>query len=157
MFNRLFLILLLFIGLISCEKIIPNNKIDSSQTKLEPIDFTTVDAYPLLPECEQITSRNLQKDCFYKLLSKKIELALSQQNITLTKSSNDTIQVTINVSSKGIVNVKFINLSNEEVFKELKKAIIQSVENLPQIQPAIKSGIPVTTEFVLPIVLKPNS
>jgi hypothetical protein len=157
MFNRLSLLLLLFLGLVSCERIIHNNKIDSSQIKPEPIDFSSIDAYPLLPDCEDITTRDLQKECFYKLLSKKIELALSKKHIALTTNNKDTIQVTINVSSKGIVNVKSINLSNDDIFNELKNAIIQSVENLPTIQPAIKSGIPVTTEFVLPIVLKPNS
>ena len=156
MFNRLLLILLLFIGLVSCDKIIHNNRTDTSQTELEPIDFSTIDAYPLLPECEQITSRNLQKECFYKLLSKRIELELSKKNITLTKNINDTIQVNINVSCKGIISVKSINLSDKETYKDFKKAIIQSIATLPQIQPGIKSGIPVTTEFVLPIVLKPN-
>jgi len=158
MLNRLLLFLFLSVGLVSCDKLfIKKDKTDIKQTEITPIDFSSVDAYPLLPECEQITSRDLQQECFYKLLSKRIELELSKKNIILVADFKDTIQVNINVSSKGVVSIKSINLSNNEVFNELKAAIIQSVETLPKIQPAIKSGIPVTTEFVLPIVLIGNN
>jgi len=148
----------LIIGLTSCDFIITKK---SDKTKIEkttePIDFSSVDAYPLLKECEEMSSRKLQKECFYKLLSKQIEVSLSNKNISFSKSLIDTIQVRINVSSKGIISVKSLNISNNLDYTELRNAIIQSIDSLPQIQPAIKRGIPVTTEFVLPIVLSSNS
>jgi len=157
MFKRLVILLFILIGLVSCDKLFSKqNNIDLNQNQTPPIDFSSIDAYPLLPECEQINSRELQQKCFYDFLSKRIELELSKKDILLTSNYTDTIQVNINVSSKGFVSVKSIILSNENNFKELKQVIIQSVGALPQIQPAIKAGIPVTTEFVLPIILIPS-
>jgi len=158
MINRWFLFLIIILGLASCEKIF--NKVNNNveiKKQSKPIDFTSVDAYPLLPECNGITSRELQKDCFYRYLSKQIESSLSKKNIIIDDTVLDTIKVKINISSKGIISVKSINLSNTQDLLDLKKVIILTIDEFPQIQPAIKYGIPVTTEFVLPIVLKPNS
>ena len=153
MIKHFVLLLFLFISLVSCETILTNNtsKQNKKSITAEPIDFTNVDAYPLLPACEKYTSRIAQKECFYQLLSKRIELSLIEKNIMFSSITKDTIKVTIQVSSKGIVSVKAINNFNN---KEFKIAIIKSLETLPKIQPAIKAGIPVTTEFVLPIILR---
>ncbi len=156
LFVKVFLFfMLLTVNLTSCNYVFNqfNNKNDEIKPIIETIDFSSVDAYPLLKDCEQIAIRNLQKECFYKLLSKKIELSLSKKNITYLKANTDTIYVKIIVNSKGVISVKSVSNLNDI---ELKKAIIQSIDSLPQIKPAIKKGIPVTTAFILPIVLVTN-
>ncbi len=155
MLNRLFIFLLLLLGLTSCEKIFHSNTSTNPQIiEEQTIDFTTVDAYPLLPECKKYTSREVQKDCFYQFLSKRIELALSKKQFPLNKKVIDTIEVKIIIDKTGKSQVKTINLPSDDSYQELKKAIISSIDSLPQIQPAIKAGIPVTTEFILPIIIK---
>ncbi len=153
------ILLFIILGIVSCDNLFNNTKNNQVKTvnKIEPIDFSSVDAFPLLPECKNITSRELQKDCFYRYLSKTIEQSLSKTKVSINNSSLDTIKVKIIVSAKGIIKVKSINISNDKEFNELKKVIIQSIETIPQISPAIKSGIPVTTEYILPIVLKSDS
>lgn len=132
-------------------------KEDLKTIDITPIDFKSVDAYPLLPECEQFSSRKLQQSCFYKFISRRIESALSKQKIILsTDLQKDTIKTTIIINSKGKISVKSINLEDKEDNKSIINAINQSVDAMPIIKPAIKAGIPVTTAFVLPIVLKPN-
>ena len=148
MFKRYFILVFLFVELVSCETILTNKK--DKIIEIESIDFSSIDAYPLLPECEKFTSRSVQKDCFYKFLSKRIELLLSKQNISYSTTKSDTIKVIINVNSKGVISVNPDNLKNSN-FKEF---IIQSTKGLPKIQPAIKAGIPVTSQFVLPIIIK---
>jgi len=77
-------------------------------------------------------------------------LLLSKQNISYSTTKSDTIKVIINVNSKGVISVNPDNLKNSN-FKEF---IIQSIKDLPKVQPAIKAGIPVTSQFVLPIIIK---
>ena len=153
MINR-FILFFLLISLISCETILSSKKDINNKNKIEvkPIDFSNIDAYPLLPECENFTSRVAQKDCFYKFLSKRIELSLSKKSIAYSTTKNDTIRVIITVSSKGIISARSTNLNNTN----LDKIINEIFDNLPTIQPAIKAGIPVTSQFLLPMVVKPK-
>lgn len=155
MFNRFIFILLLFFGIISCENIFKRTgSLEEKKIITQPIDFSSVDMYPLLPECKQIISRELQKECFYRLLSKQIEVSLSKQDISFSKHIKDTILVNIKVNSYGKLSVSFFNNADNSQFDYLKKTIIKTIDNLPIIQPAIKQGIPVTSEYVLPIVIK---
>lgn len=116
-----------------------------------PIDYSSIDAYPLLDACAHLTSRKEQQTCFYKLLSKQIENSLKKENIPLY-TLKDTIQVNIMVNSKGHISATSVNLDTLE-FKILKDAIYKSVKSLPNIAPAIKSGIPITSTYILPIVV----
>ena len=76
MFNRLIFFIFLFLSLISCD-FNKKSEISGTNQETESIDFSSVDAYPLLNDCKQITSRALQKQCFYKLLSKQIEKSIN--------------------------------------------------------------------------------
>jgi len=53
MFKRYFILVFLFIELVSCETILTNKK--DEIIEIESIDFSSIDAYPLLPECEKFT------------------------------------------------------------------------------------------------------
>ena len=68
---------------------------------------------------------------------------------------NDTILVKLHVNSIG--NVSLVNIQSSEFIKnqipKLDSLIGVGVNNLPTLKAAIKRGIPVTTEFTLPIVL----
>jgi hypothetical protein len=128
----------------------------SIKTVIEPIDFHSVDAYPLLPECEQLSSRDLQRDCFYTQISNRIKTSLDTYKFKFSENRNETILVTINVNEKGKLVVKSITSSKEIKIDipKLDSIITQSFTQIFRIQPAIKSGIPVTSEYVLPIVIK---
>lgn len=159
MIYRWFIIVIAISSLSSCEGFL-GNKINKNTivSKTEPIDFQNVDAYPLLPECEQFTSRKLQQSCFYRFFSKRIEVALSKQEITLPDTIKiDTIKTTILINSSGVASVKSINIEDTIENKTLRDAITNSITSLPKIKPAIKAGIPVTTEFILPIILSKSN
>jgi len=159
MIYRWLLIVIVISSLSSCDGFFSNKtKKNTVVSKTEPIDFKNVDAYPLLPECEQFSSRELQQNCFYRFFSKRIEVALSKQHITLPNTIKiDTIKTTITINSTGVVSVKSIHLEDTVDNKIIRDAITNSINSLPKMKPAIKAGIPVTTEFVLPIVLSSSS
>ena len=145
-----------FFGLISCDYFpIKKNQKSSEKVIVKPIDFSTVDAYPLLPECEKLSLRIEQRKCFYSQLSRRIETSLGNFNFSFSKPVKDTIFIKIQVSDQGKMMVSSILISDnlKSETKNLEKEIYNSVISIPKIQPAIKSGIPVTTEFTLPLII----
>lgn len=155
LFVRFLLLIWLVSSLNSCDFISNKNRVSETE-ELVPIDFSSVDAYPLLQECAHLSSRKAQQECFYEQLSKKIETALGEKDILLNNTVIDTIQVKINVNSKGKISVTSTSISNITELSALKKAIFESIESLPRTQPAIKSGIPINSTYVLPIVVHNN-
>ena len=142
-------------GLFSCSYFTPN-KDDKNEPKV--IDFTSVDAYPLLPECEQMSSRAMQKKCFNMLLSKQIEVSLKKVNLNNKIFKNDTIYIKIQVSNTGFIQVSDMEQHRESLENSIviKQLINQTLAGISPIKPAIKMGIPVTTEFTLPVILEKN-
>ncbi|MEE9348538.1 MAG: hypothetical protein V3U80_00660 [Flavobacteriaceae bacterium] len=125
------------------------------KTMSNPIDFTSIDAYPLLPECEQLGSREAQKKCFYLQLSSQIETSLKEVNFTFSETTQDTVQVKILISDQGKLSVSKLIApnTNSKDLKTLERIIYNSIIQIPVVKPAIKSGIPVTTEFSLPLII----
>ena len=152
-FTRLLLLIWITFSLISCDYIFQPNR-DTKTEKITPIDFSSIDAYPLLKECTHLSSREAQQECFYQQVSQKIETALSQKNISINNSITDTIQVKIRVSSKGKISITSTSLEDTPELNTLRKAIFESIESLPTTQPAIKSGIPITSTYILPIIIR---
>jgi len=153
--NKLFIVLLL-VSLISCADFFEKTpNISENKISLDSINFNLIDAYPLLPECRHLESRAKQKECFYFQLSNKIKSSLIKNSFQLPNTIQDTVLVKIQVNSKGNISVSSIFLSDEikENIPVLDSLIKHSVSQIQQMQPAIKSGIPITSEFTLPIVI----
>jgi hypothetical protein len=123
-------------------------EINASKASILKIDFKKIDAYPLLPECNNLTNRELQKNCFYTNISKRIQIDLENYSLK-NKIFKDTIFVKIFIDNKGksyLKNRKKTNLSLDSLLQK-------SIDNLPIMSPAIKKGIPINVEFILPVVL----
>ncbi len=158
-FNLFFLIVLLLFT-VSCKEYLVNKRDDNSLTKTEEnaINYSSLDAYPLLPECVNITNRILQKDCFYKQLTSRIQNTLDENLLAINQNIQDTIWVKININSLGKTRVKTIIVTDniKEYLPKLDSVLNISIDKLPILKPAIKLGIPVTSEFSLPILLQNN-
>ncbi len=157
---KLFFLIVLLFFTVSCKKYLFKKSDDNSLTKTEDdtINYSSLDAYPLLPECVNITNRILQKDCFYKQLTSRIQITLNENLIEINQNFQDTIWVKINVNSLGKTRVKTIIVSDavKEYLPKLDSVLYVSIGKLPILKPAIKLGIPVTSEFSLPILLQNN-
>jgi hypothetical protein len=152
------IILLIFGALIltSCDYFFPqNNKVESPNIDTL-IDYNTVDAFPLFPECKDIPSRDKQKICFQIKMAEHINTLLKEGVIKTTSQNNDTLMVLLKVLQTGktqIVSVK--SKSNNKAYIQFLDSILRgNIVNMPTLQPAIKRGIPVTTQFELPIIIK---
>ena len=68
---------------------------------------------------------------------------------------NDTLYLNLKIDSKGeviLTNFKASDYLHKQI-PELDSLLQNGVLNLPKLRPAIKRGIPVTTAFILPIII----
>ncbi len=156
MFKQLFIVFFCSVVMVSCSYFDNKLKREPIQKVDTIVDFNTVDAFPLFPNCKEIPSRKKQKICFQIEMSQHIYAALKKYQLTTTKIINDTVLVKLKVDFNGKISLTNIKIAEETkmLFPTLDSLIAVSLQSLPTIQPAIKRNMPVTTEFSLPIVLK---
>lgn len=156
LYKYLFLIIFGVLFLTSCDYFFSKKvtKYDSTIDTL--IDFNTVDAYPLFPECKDIPSREKQKICFQIKMSEHIQMLLKNNILSTATPNNDTLMVLLKVLQTGrieIISVK--SLSKNIVYEHFIDSILQQNANqIPALQPAIKRGMTVATQFELPIIIQ---
>jgi hypothetical protein len=150
----LFFILLVF----SCQffdKPIPNEK-QLLDKQIKEINWNEVDAYPSVLDCEKLSDKQLRKQCFFEFLTTTIKEKLAIDSLHSTNPKCDTIQVKVTVFPNAKVRFE-PQFPNDAVAYDSTKidSLLQArLTNFPKINPALKRGIPVTTQFVLPVIIK---
>src|SRR5690606_26336094 len=117
------------------------------------IDFSSVDVSPSFKVCDSIIDKKAKTDCFRNTIHQEIFNNLSKQKISAKNPISEIIQVQLEIDNKGNVSLKMIEASLllQEAIPNLDSLITQSLLQLPTLFPAIKRGIPVTTQYQLPI------
>ncbi len=116
------------------------------------INFSKVDVSPSFSECKDKIDK-AKNDCFRITIHQKIAASLAEYQLEIKDSIDEIIHVELLISSAGKINLIIIN-SSAKIQKELPRldSLLKiSVEGLPAIFPAIKRGIPVNTQYSLPI------
>ncbi len=118
------------------------------------IDFHSIDTYPIFPKCTELVSKEEQKQCFYTEITQQIQ-DLLQQSFLAKKALNDTIFIQLKVDKKGIITPVNTNENNpiQRNIPQFDSIIKSQLKQLTTVQPATKQGIPITTEFTLPIII----
>jgi len=155
MFQRYFLIFLSGILLISCE-FFKKKELSNEQVIDTIINFKSVDVFPLFPGCESFIGEEKQRICSQRKLSENLYASLSSAQIVTSKKVNDTILIRLKIDNNGLVSITEIKSSDfiQKQIPKLDSLIESGIKELPQLKPAIKRGIPVSTEFTLPIVIR---
>lgn len=137
------------------EKRVPSEK-ELLQKELKTINWKQVDQYPTLTACENITDKKLQQQCFFERLTLLIQEKLSIDTLALLYPELDTIEVKVTVfpNSKLQFEPQFPNDSVAYDTVKIDSILRARLVNFPKINPAIKRGIPVKTQFILPVILK---
>lgn len=119
------------------------------------VDFNSVDAFPLFPDCAAIPSREKQQVCFQVEMSEHIYASLKEYSLNTSEAINDTVLIKLRIDNLGKTSLSKILISKktEKLIPEFDSLVKISIQNLPELQPAIKRNMPVTTEFTLPIIL----
>jgi hypothetical protein len=149
---------LVFIFLNSCQyfdKQIPSEK-ELLQRELKAINWKEVDEYPSVANCEKIDDKKQRQQCFFEVLTQLIQEKLSVDTLSIQYPELDTIEVKVTVFPNATLQFEPQFPKDSVAYDKIKIDSILKVRlvDFPKINPAIKRGIPVKTQFILPVILK---
>lgn len=151
----LFLVVILFNSCQYFEKQVPSEK-ELLQKELKAINWKEVDEFPSVADCEKIENKPQRQQCFFEYMTALIQHKLSVDTLSILYPELDTIQVKVTIypNSRIIFEPLFskdsVAYDTEKIDSILKVRLV----GFPKINPAIKRGIPVKTQFILPVILK---
>lgn len=157
MIQRLFLIGLLM--LVTACQYFETEKVSSEEIykeEIQTIDWSEVDDYPTFANCEDKIEKLAQQQCFIQTITSHIYEAVGKGNIVAVREIQDTLKLNFEVNNEGrlsILNIEIDSILQTE-FPNLKRLIVNSVDSLQPVAPAYKRGIPVKTQFTLPIIIQ---
>ena len=123
--------------------------------EMEQIDWNTLDHYPLFDECDELMTADMQRKCFEETLIKKLSNGLATYQLELQDQVSTFIYIDILVDMEGKIRVADME-RNQEILAQLpdfNRMIQREVNELPQVEPALKRGVPVNVKFRIPIEL----
>ncbi|MCF6131124.1 hypothetical protein [Flavobacterium wongokense] len=148
----------LLILLQSCqyfEKQVPNEK-ELLDQELKEINWNEVDEYPSVGDCEKLTDANQRKQCFFEFLTAEIQQKLNVDTLSVLFPKLDTIEVKVTVLPNASMQFEPQFPKDSVAYDTIKIDSILHARliDFPKVNPAIKRGIPVKTQFVLPVIIK---
>lgn len=152
------LLLLFLLTFMSCKQF-ETRRISSEEIlkeESEELNWHQVDQYPAFEECREFLEEETAKACFGQKVAQYVYARLEDKRPVVSKPLNDTILLHLVISSEGKPNIDSMEI-NSTITKQLPKIrtwIQESIDSLPKIDPASKRGIPVSTKFKMPVVIK---
>ena len=137
------------------EKNVPAKE-DLLQQELKKINWDEVDDFPSTVQCDSINDKISRKQCFFDFVTNNIQEKLIQDSIKILFPKIDTIPMKITVFADAKMQFEPNLTKYNMVYDAIKLDSILQVKLLyfPAVEPAIKRGIKVKSQFVLPIILK---
>jgi hypothetical protein len=152
-------LLFLLLAIQSCqyfEKQVPNEK-ELLKQELKKINWDEVDEFPSVLQCDTIIDAAIKKQCFFDYMAQTIQERIGIDTLRIEYPKIDTINVkiTINTDSSLQFETQYTNDSIALADKTKIDSILMSrLSDFPKVEPAIKRGVKVKTQFVLPVIIK---
>ncbi|MEI7508118.1 MAG: hypothetical protein WCJ62_01480 [Flavobacterium sp.] len=153
-----FLSYFLALSFFSCQyfdKQIPSEK-ELLTNQLKEINWKEVDQYPSIADCEKLTDAKQRKQCFFEFMASTIQQKLSVDTLKILFPKLDTIEVKVTVNPDATMQFEPQFSKDTAAYDTIKIDSILKVKliDFPKVNPAIKRGIPVKTQFILPVIIK---
>lgn len=153
LFPILFLFPLLFGACQYIDKQVPTEE-ELLKKELESINWNEVDEFPSVVSCDSVTDKEQKKQCFFEYLTQLIQMKLSADTLTVLYPQLDTIDVKVTVLPNATLEFEPQLIDSLSYNRATVDSIIKTrLVDFPEIHPALKRGIPVKTQFVLPVIL----
>ena len=154
-FFILFLITLVFSSCQYFEKQIPSEQ-ELLQKELKTINWKEVDEFPSVVDCDSIEDKIARQQCFFQYMTQLIQHKLSLDTLSVLYPELDTIEVKVTVFPNSRIVFEPLFPKDSVAYDTVKiDSILKArLVGFPKINPAIKRGIPVKTQFILPVILK---
>lgn len=125
------------------------------QKELNSINWKQVDEFPSFKNCDSLQNKTHKKQCFLDYLTQLIQEKLSVDTLSVLYPQLDTINVKVTVFPNSTMQFEpQINDSLSYNAPKIDSILHARLVDFPKVNPAIKRGIPVKTQFVLPVILK---
>ena len=120
------------------------------------LNWKEVDEYPAFENCQDKTDLATARNCFERQVSATIYSFLASQQPVVTESINDTLYIYLEITKEGKPQIDSVQIDTTVTnqLPDIEQWLRQSIDSLPKIYPASKRGIPVSTMFKMPIVVK---
>ncbi len=150
--------MLVFIFLSSCQyfdKQVPSEK-DLLQKELNAINWKEVDEFPSVVYCEKIENKAQRKECFFEVMTQLIQEKLAVDTLSVLYPELDTIEVKVTILPNATLQFEPQFPKDSVAYDTIKiDSILKArLVDFPKINPAIKRGITVKTQFILPVIIK---
>lgn len=144
---------LFFGGCQYIDKQVPSEK-DLLEKELQEINWNEVDEYPSVVSCDSLTDKEQKKQCFFQYLTELIQIKLSSDTLAVLYPQLDTIDVKVTVLPNATLEFEpqltdTLSYNRQAIDSIIKMRLV----DFPEIHPALKRGMPVKTQFVLPVIL----
>ncbi len=149
------ILFLLALTLGSCQYLsqVPNED-ELLKKELNSINWNVVDELPSFSSCDSVVDKTQKKQCFFDYLTQLIQQKLSVDTLSVLYPQLDTIDVKVTISPDATMVFEpqitdTLSYNTTKIDSILKARLV----DFPTVHPAIKRGIPVKTQFVLPVIL----
>ena len=124
--------------------------------QIKEINWKEVDEYPSIIDCEKLTDPSQKKQCFFEFLAATIQQKLSVDTLRVLFPKLDTIEVKVTVNPDASMQFEPQFPKDTVAYDTIKIDSILRLKlvDFPKVNPAIKRGIPVKTQFILPVIIK---
>lgn len=155
---KLFSVFLLLFSMVSCqyfEKEVPDEK-ELLKQELKKINWDEVDEFPSVLQCDTIKDAEIKKQCFFDYLTQTIQDRIGIDTLQILYPEMDTIEVkvTINPDASLQFEPQFSKDSVTYDRTKIDSILTARLSDFPKVEPAIKRGVKVKTQFVLPVIIK---
>ncbi len=126
------------------------------QKELKAINWKEVDEYPSFVDCDKLDNKTERQRCFFQYLTELIQQKLSSDTLSILYPELDTIEVKVTIfpNAKMQFEPQFPKDSVAYDTIKIDSILHARLIDFPKVNPAIKRGIPVKTQFILPVILK---
>jgi hypothetical protein len=151
----LLLVILLFNSCQYFEKQVPSEK-ELLQKELKSINWKEVDEFPSVVDCEKIENKKQRQQCFFEIMTQLIQQKLSIDTLAVLYPELDTIEVKVTIYPNATMKFEPQFPKDSVAYDTVKiDSILRArLVDFPKVNTAIKRGIPVKTQFILPVILK---
>ncbi len=130
---------------------------DLYKNEVESINWKEVDELPTLEPCRIFKSNGLKKQCFFNIINDSIYTKLLRKSNFYLFTEVDTIRLIVTITTQGTLkfSTRFPTSASAYEQKKVDSIIQLKLINFPKIYPATKRGLPVVSNYEIPLVLLP--
>lgn len=133
---------------------VPNEE-ELLQKRLNEINWKEVSVYPSLPECDALTDKEMRKECFFSSMTQLIQAKLDTDTLAILYPEIDTINVKVTIFPDASLQFEPQLPQDSTSYNKIKidSLLRARLADFPKVEPAQKEGVPVKTQFILPVII----